>query len=161
MASLEGPIVIAFDGSEVARAAIAAAATLLTNRRALVVTVWESGLGLAAMTTPPEVSMAPFADPGLGLELDHDLQQHAERVAAEGAQLARSLGLEAEPQATPDAGNIPQTILEVARQERASVLVIGSRGLSGLRARLEGSTSKGVVKDADCPVLVVHGPDGD
>jgi nucleotide-binding universal stress UspA family protein len=34
--------------------------------------------------------------------------------------------------------------------------VVGSRGLTGLRARLEGSTSNAVLKHAPCPVVVVH-----
>jgi nucleotide-binding universal stress UspA family protein len=33
--------------------------------------------------------------------------------------------------------------------------------LSGLRGRLEGSTSGAVVKRAPCPVIVVHGPASD
>ena len=38
----------------------------------------------------------------------------------------------------------------------AAAIVVGSRGLGGIRARLEGSTSKGLLKHASCPVLVVH-----
>jgi nucleotide-binding universal stress UspA family protein len=36
------------------------------------------------------------------------------------------------------------------------LVIVGSRGLSGLRARLEGSTSSAVLKRAACPVVVVH-----
>jgi nucleotide-binding universal stress UspA family protein len=34
--------------------------------------------------------------------------------------------------------------------------VVGSRGLGGIRARLEGSTSKALLRHASSPVLVVH-----
>jgi nucleotide-binding universal stress UspA family protein len=44
----------------------------------------------------------------------------------------------------------------MARQRGVAAIVIGSRGLTGLRARVEGSVSSGVVKHAACPVLVVH-----
>jgi nucleotide-binding universal stress UspA family protein len=44
----------------------------------------------------------------------------------------------------------------VASERRAAAIVVGSRGLSGLRARLEGSASNGVLKHASCPVIVVH-----
>jgi nucleotide-binding universal stress UspA family protein len=47
-------------------------------------------------------------------------------------------------------------IVELARERGVAAIVIGSRGLTGLRARLEGSTSSAVLKHASCPVLVVH-----
>jgi nucleotide-binding universal stress UspA family protein len=59
----------------------------------------------------------------------------------------------------PDDGDIPRTILHVARECQAAAIVVGSRGLSGLRARLEGSMSKGLLKHAACPVIVVHESD--
>jgi nucleotide-binding universal stress UspA family protein len=152
----DGPIVIAFDGSAAARQAVTDAAALLGRRPTLVVTVWEAGLGYAAAAPPPDVSMAPIADPSLVAEVDRELRARAERLAGEGAELARSRGLDAEPLAVPDAGDAAQTILNVARDRHAAAVVVGSRGLSGLRARIEGSTSKGVLKGAHCPVMVVH-----
>ncbi len=149
-------MVIAYDGSAAARQAVADAAALLVGRRALVVTVWEAGLGYTAAVAPPDLTMAPIVDPGVGVEVDRELHARAEQIAGEGAELARSHGLEAEPLAVADAGDAAQTILEVAREQHAAAIVVGSRGLSGLRARLEGSTSKSVLKDAPCPVMVVH-----
>jgi nucleotide-binding universal stress UspA family protein len=55
-----------------------------------------------------------------------------------------------------DVGDVARTIVEVAREHKAATIVVGSRGLSGVRARFEGSTSKAVVKHAPCPVVVVH-----
>jgi nucleotide-binding universal stress UspA family protein len=156
MSDPDGPLVIAFDGSATARQAVADAAALLGRRRALVVTVWEAGLAYAAAVSPPDLTMVPMVDPAVGTEVDRELHERAERVAHEGAELARSLGLEAEPLAIADEGDAAQTIVKVAREQNASAIVVGSRGLSGLRARLEGSTSKGVLKGAHCPVMVVH-----
>jgi nucleotide-binding universal stress UspA family protein len=100
--------------------------------------------------------MTPAVDPSSTLTFDEALRGQAERVANDGAELARSLGLDAEPLAMADLGDIARTIAEVAREHKAGTIVVGSRGLGGLRARLEGSTSKGVVKHAPCPVIVVH-----
>jgi hypothetical protein len=47
MPSGEAPILIAYDGSDNAKHAIAVAGEALAARPALVVTVWESVLGLA------------------------------------------------------------------------------------------------------------------
>lgn len=152
----DGPTLIAFDGSPAARNAVAAAAALLKPRATLVLTVWEPALAHAAAAPAPNVGMSPAVDPSTVLELDQALRGHAERVSNDGAELARSLGLDAEPLATADVGDIARAIVEVAREHKATTIVVGSRGLSGLRARFEGSTSKGVVKHAPCPVVVVH-----
>jgi nucleotide-binding universal stress UspA family protein len=90
------------------------------------------------------------------LDMDDELGARAARLAGEGAELARSLGLDAQPIAVPGGGDVATTILEVAREHDAAAIVVGSRGLNGLLARLEGSTSKGVLKRAPCPVLIVH-----
>ncbi|MFL5859389.1 MAG: universal stress protein [Solirubrobacteraceae bacterium] len=149
------PTLVAFDGSAAAREAVAAAAALLRPRATLVLTVWEPALAQAAVL-PPDVAMIPAVDPSALLTVDDALGGHAERVANDGAELARSLGLDAKPLAVPTARDIARTIVEVAREHKAATIVVGSRGLSGLRARFEGSTSKGVVKQAPCPVVVVH-----
>ena len=156
MTADDGPTLIAFDGSAAARQAVSAAAALLKPRAALVLTVWEPALAQAAAAPPPDVAMTPAVDPSTVLAFDEALRGNAERVANEGTELARSLGMDAEPLAMADVRDIPRTIVEVAREHHAATIVVGSRGLSGLRARFEGSTSKGVVKHAPCPVVVVH-----
>jgi nucleotide-binding universal stress UspA family protein len=53
-------------------------------------------------------------------------------------------------------GRAPHEILAVAEQIGAGVVVIGSRGLGGLRRALMGSVSDSVVRHAHCPVFVVR-----
>lgn len=100
--------------------------------------------------------MSPMVDPGVALEVDRSVHDNAERVSQEGAALAKTLGLEAQALAVPDELDVAKTILTVAEKHKAAAIVVGSRGLSGIRARLEGSTSKALLKHAPCPVLVVH-----
>lgn len=156
MSTGEPPVLIAYDGSAAARQAVADTARLLKPREALVLTVWEASLAYATVATTPDLAMTPMLDPETVAQVDDRVRNQAEEVSAEGAELARSLGLSAEPVAAADAGDVARTILEVARERSASVIVIGSRGLSGLRARIEGSVSRSVLKNAECPVLVVH-----
>src|SRR3954447_15079144 len=52
-------------------------------------------------------------------------------------------------------GRAPHEILAVAEQIGAGVVVIGSRGLGGLRRALLGSVSDSVLRHAHCPVFVV------
>jgi nucleotide-binding universal stress UspA family protein len=49
-----------------------------------------------------------------------------------------------------------QQIVRVAEEIRAGLIVMGSRGLGGVRRALMGSVSDSVVRHAHCPVLVVR-----
>ena len=158
----KAPVVVAYDGSPAARQAVVDAAKFLGSCPVLVVTVWEEGLAYVSTPAPIQadgLSMDPMVDPEVAREVDHGLHQHAEQVSGEGAALARSLGLDAQQLAMPDEGNVAETILTLVRERRAVAVVVGSRGLSGIRARLEGSTSKALLKHAPCPVIVVHEAD--
>jgi nucleotide-binding universal stress UspA family protein len=152
------PILIGYDGSDTARRAVREAAALFSSRRALVVTVWEPGLAyqVSAMTADSTGLGPQPVDPAAAHEVDDASQARANRVAEDGAALAKSLGLQAEAIAVADEGNVADAIVELARKRDAAAIVVGSRGLSGLRARLEGSTSNAVTKHSTCPVLLVH-----
>ena len=49
-----------------------------------------------------------------------------------------------------------QQIVKVAEDIGAGLIVMGSRGLAGVRRALMGSVSDSVVRHAHCPVLVVR-----
>jgi nucleotide-binding universal stress UspA family protein len=157
-ASVARPVVVAYDGSPESKAALRETAHLLGHRTVIVATVWEPGLADLAVAgaAPVPGMMSSMADPAMSVELDRAMRDHAERVAGEGAQYARSLGLAAEPHAVPDEVNVPETIAEIADELDAQVVVVGSRGISGMRSRLLGSTSHGVLSHCRRPVLVVR-----
>jgi len=155
------PVLIGYDGSAAARRAVREAAELFGSRAALVVTVWEPalayeatlmpGVGVDGMGVPP----VP-ADVGSAEEIQDELEARAQGVAQDGTELAKSLGLKAEALAVAGEDNVAEAIVDLAREQRVAAVVVGSRGLTGLRARLEGSTSNAVLKHAPCPVVVVH-----
>jgi nucleotide-binding universal stress UspA family protein len=125
--------------------------------------VWEPSLPseLAAGMQPPagsvDIAPVPVVDVETAQEVDDTLQARADRVAQDGTALAKSLGLQAEPLVVAEEGlNVADAIVELARERDAAAIVVGSRGLTGLRARLEGSTSNAVAKHAPCPVVIVH-----
>jgi nucleotide-binding universal stress UspA family protein len=47
------------------------------------------------------------------------------------------------------------SILEYAENEKIDLIVVGTRGRSGIKQLLIGSVAEGVVTYAHCPVLVV------
>ena len=157
MAGPAAPVLIGYDGSEVARAAVRHAAELFAGRPTVLATVWEPGLasvsaGLSdtfgAGNLPPDLETVEA--------IDRAQREHASTVAGDGAEFARSLGLDVEPQAVPDEGDVAETLLGIARERGAAVVVVGSHGISGLRPRLLGSVSRKVVEHCDRPVLVIR-----
>jgi len=54
--------------------------------------------------------------------------------------------------------NAGETIVQVARDENAFSILMGSRGLTGLKKVILGSVSDHVMQHADCPVIVVRKP---
>ena len=157
------PILIGYDGSDTARRAVRETADLFGSRQALVVTIWDPSLPYeAAMMTPDGLDMMESMGPEmLDVEAaqagEERLQARAHRAANDGAELAKSLGLDAEALVVADdRGDVAGAIVELARERDVAAIVIGSRGLSGLRARLEGSTSNAVLKRSAFPVVVVH-----
>ena len=157
MAPEAAPVLIAYDGSEVSRAAVRHAAELFAGRPAVLATVWEPGLAIAVgiPDTPLGVSTLP-ADPDTVESIDRLQREHATTVADQGAELARSVGLAAEPQAVPDEVDVADTLIGIARERGAAVVVVGSHGISGLRSHLLGSVSRKLIERCDRPVLVIR-----
>ncbi|MDH5750454.1 MAG: universal stress protein [Rhodospirillales bacterium] len=53
-------------------------------------------------------------------------------------------------------GDPAESILRVAKEHGADLIVIGSRGMSEIKGLLSGSVSQKVMRLAECPCLVVH-----
>ncbi|MDX3104938.1 universal stress protein [Nonomuraea angiospora] len=147
-------ILIAYDGSEDSKAAIAFAGELLKGESAVVLTVWER----AAMATARASVGLMMAIDQLGTE-DAAVEKAMRELAEHGADLARKAGLEATPRCDPDSAAVWSTIVDVADEIDARLIVTGTRGFGGVRSLLLGSTSDRVLHNAGRPVLVVPAPD--
>ena len=75
------------------------------------------------------------------------LDAEAERVLSAGGTVA---------QAHLATGDAPREIVHLAEDLDAGLVVMGSRGLGGIRRALMGSVSDAVVRHAHCPVLIVR-----
>ena len=151
------PVLIGYDGSEFARAAVRQASELFGGRRAVVVTVWEPAMRAVPVALPGTMGVSVMApDPATVAAIDRDQREQAAAVAADGAELALSVGLAAEPQAIPGEVDVADTLIEIARQRDAAVIVVGSRGISGLRRHVLGGVSRKLIEHSDRPVLVTR-----
>ena len=141
-------LLLCYDGSDQASEAIACAAALFPRgTRATVLYAWEP----SAVTVSAEWALVPVPD-----DAEQQDAAQAMRLAEAGAQQARNLGLDAEARSEEAFGSAWRTIVEVADGE-FDVVVMGTRGLSGVKSLLLGSTSHHVAQHARCPVLIVPG----
>jgi nucleotide-binding universal stress UspA family protein len=140
-------ILVATDFSETAAVALEWASELARQHGATLEL-------LHAVTVPPSM---PDYVPAPGLDFTADLERAARDRIAETAQPLRERGIEVDTHLA--LGTPSQVILQRAEQIQAGMIVQGTRGLTGIRHLLLGSTAQRVVQKAPCPVLSVHPED--
>jgi nucleotide-binding universal stress UspA family protein len=141
-----GPVVFAYDGSDLATEAIEEAGRLLgAGGEALVVTVWQ----------PFDVGFLPA--PGIQFDAAQiaDVRAAAAQTAAAGAALAEAAAFSAE---SVEIERSPtwKGIAELADEHDARLIVLGSHGRSGFAGALVGSVASAVAAHSRRSVLIVH-----
>jgi nucleotide-binding universal stress UspA family protein len=116
--------------------------------RVVVVSAVRMPLTVYAEVYVPAVSFPPDAG--------DDLRQHHVELAARAQTELRVAGLEAETRVLQ--GDPREVLEEVARAERADLVVVGSHGRTGLARLVLGSVAAHVVGHAPCSVMVVKLP---
>jgi nucleotide-binding universal stress UspA family protein len=154
-------VVIDYDGSEAADRAVREAGGLLAGRPALVVVVWKAGLGWELVELPTTSIGLPPAqiDVRTAVEIDQTMAERAQKLAEQGARMAREAGFEADGLAVAEDVDTPiaETIVSVARDREAAAIVVGAHGHGRLSEVILGGTSRDVIRRADRPVVVVRG----
>jgi nucleotide-binding universal stress UspA family protein len=149
-------ILICYDGSPDAQSAVDHAGKLLGGQSATVLTVWEPFVDVMARTGAGLAYGAGGVDVG---EIDAASEKSARARADEGVERAKKAGLNAQPHATVRLATVAETILSVADEQDAEAIVLGTRGLTGIKSLFLGSVSHAVLQHADRPVIVVPSPD--
>jgi nucleotide-binding universal stress UspA family protein len=119
---------------------------------ATVLTIWEPFTTLLART--PDV-LKPLARVDNADDIDRHEADAAQESAKEGVELALAAGLDATPLTTSLHGSTADTIIAQADHHDVDAIVVGSRGLTGMRSLLLGSVSLAVVQHADRTVVIV------
>jgi nucleotide-binding universal stress UspA family protein len=141
-----GPVLFAYDGSELAKLAIEQAGQqLVSGRDALVVCVWQ----------PADVGFVPIGGRHLNAAAATEVRQAAEETAAHGASLAETAGFESQSIAI-EAAPTWKGIIEVAEAHGANLIVLGSHRRRGLVGHMLGSVAAAVVAHSASSVLIVH-----
>lgn len=145
-------ILICYDGSEDSRAAVELASKLFAEAHGTVLTVWEPFVEVVERTWFGAGFSPSIPDPD---EIDEASAKAASLAAEEGAALAGKLGMTAQARTAERATTTGRTILAQAEAIEATLIVMGSRGLTGLKSLLLGSVSHEVIQHADRTVVVV------
>jgi nucleotide-binding universal stress UspA family protein len=141
-----GTLMLAYDGSELAKLAIdEAARQLAPGRDALVLTVWH----------PFDVGFVPAGGARFDAAQISDVREAAEQTAAEGASLAQAAGFNARS-ATAEATPTWKGIVKAADAHDSSLIVLGSHGRTGLASVLIGSVAQAVAAHSRRSVLIIH-----
>jgi nucleotide-binding universal stress UspA family protein len=133
------PILLCYDGSEDAFHAIELAGSLFPGRKAIVLAVWEHYSMLS----------------GVARVEDSLVQEATEALAADGCDRARAAGFDATPVAVQAHHGVAEAIIDAADEHDALLVVMGTRGNTGIRSLLLGSVSHGVAHHAYRPLLIV------
>jgi nucleotide-binding universal stress UspA family protein len=142
----DGPIIVAFDGSDLGKLAIEEAAKLLrTDREIVVVCVWQ----------PFDLGFVPVDGESLHTDQVPAVREAARRTAEHGAELARSFGFQAQP-VEREASPIWKGISEVAEERDASAIVLCAHCHGRFGGMLAGSVTSSLTAHTERTVIIAH-----
>jgi nucleotide-binding universal stress UspA family protein len=141
-------IIAAVDGSEYSDRAARAAAQLSKK--------FNAKLTFVTVLAVPEYVVLEGNVPGAVLDRIYtDSTERANEVIAKATEIARSEGVDSNGQVLSNVRSVVQAIVEYSEREKADLIVLGTRGMSGFKRLLLGSVSSGVANHASCSVLIV------
>jgi nucleotide-binding universal stress UspA family protein len=139
-------IVVGTDGSEPADEAVRRATDMASREGAR--------LHLVTAYPDPQILRERTTGTGGGAYTIIDLRDVAESLVQRAARDALRKSVEVETHVRE--GQPAEVIIDVANQEQADLIVVGSRGLTGIKRYLLGSVSSKVSEHAPCSVMIVR-----
>jgi nucleotide-binding universal stress UspA family protein len=146
-------ILLATDGSEEANLALQTAANLATSTGSELHLVYVQA---ASSYVFPTTDWETFGGEELPTGVDEAAKETAKTKVDEQVQKISEVGGEVAG-AHARVGFPEAEIVDLAEELGAGLIVMGSRGLGGVRRALTGTVSDSVVRHAHCPVMVVRG----
>jgi nucleotide-binding universal stress UspA family protein len=153
-----GQAVIGFDRTRASEDAVRAAGELLAPGPVVVVVAVEEGEAFASVIAPLGAAGLPATELEIrnALRAEAEVVRQAVRTTQDGVALAMKVGLGAEGLTVADDVPPAETLLRVAEERDARVIVVGAHRRGVLSELLVGSTAKDLLKRSPRPVLVVR-----
>ena len=149
-------VLLATDGSREADLAARTAADLAQKTNSELHVVHAFGIAPVGPPVYPEATELQSVEYEAESEQRQRIsEQRAREVLEAEVQKVRSFG-DTVAQGHLIEGRVAPEIVGLAEEIGAGLIVMGSRGLGGIRRALMGSVSDSVVRHAHCPVLVVR-----
>ncbi|MCW4055216.1 MAG: universal stress protein [Candidatus Bathyarchaeota archaeon] len=149
-------IMVPIDGSKPSEKAAEYALYLAKMMKAHVTAVHVMNLPAYAFTaTPIEGVPAPAAIP-IPLTISTEERKIAESYFDRIGEMAKKAEVAVETKIVENQQSVVHAITEFAEKEGCDLIVMGTKGRTGITRFLLGSVASGVVTYARCPVLVVR-----
>ncbi|MDQ5870322.1 MAG: universal stress protein [Thermoproteota archaeon] len=85
-------------------------------------------------------------------EIKKNAQEYFDKIRRKGEEASGDIQLRTELISSP---SVVGGIIEFAEKENIDLIVVGTKGRSGLKRLLLGSVASGIVNYAHCPVMIV------
>jgi len=135
-------ILVPYDGSDFSKKAII---------RACQIAAQDNGTVSVLYVIPRYEEMLNFFQTE---SIQNSLIQEAEKIIASAREFASLQGSVVSAQVSE--GHAPDRIVEVAKEQKHDLIVMGSHGYRGVNKAIMGSTTERVILNAGCPILVVR-----
>lgn len=149
-------ILVPLDGSDHSLRALEVALELAKSFGSKVTLIHVAQISFIPLIAPetPFVSSIPIISPSDFVKLREVGEKAAEEILSKGESIARERGVEVNK--VRREGHAVQEIVREAREGGYDLIVMGTKGVSGIRELLLGSVAEGVLRHAPCSVLVVR-----
>jgi nucleotide-binding universal stress UspA family protein len=135
-------ILVPFDGSDFSKKAIIRACQIAKQDNSKVTVIY---------VIPRYEEMVNFFKTE---SIRNSLMQEAEKITQSAKEFASLQGTEVSTHISD--GYAPDSIVEIAKEQKHDLIVMGSHGYRGVNKAIIGSTTERVIMNATCPILVVR-----
>lgn len=151
-------ILVGIDGSKYAESALEAAIDIAKRYSAKLFIVYIHPLpSMPLVTGVPAYPHIITHFPDYYPKASPEVKEKIEPLLKKYVKMAIEHGIkEVESKILPFWGSVGEGLISFADENKASVIVIGSRGLTGLKRVLLGSVADYVIRNAHCNVLVIR-----
>jgi len=143
-------VLVAIDGSENSKRALSSAIEIAK--------AFSSELFVVNVVPPPvyygDTMGSPVPLPAIQEYYSYS-QSASKKLVEDAVNECKSKGVDAKGFSLDGVNSVVDAIVQFAEKQKIELIVVGTRGLSGLKKLILGSVSSGVVSQAPCSVLVV------